>query len=219
MTTMPSVYVLYRKSLPKEIRYVGITKHDDVNKRFEAHMYKSKIGVNRPVNDWINKYYPDIECKKVCSSSWEGVCAEEKILIARLKAEGHRLLNMTEGGEGTYGLKDSEDTKIKKSRALTGRKVSQETREKISKSNTGKKRSAAARKKMSEKKKGKKLTKDHIAKISLSGRGRIVSSSTRKKMSEAQKGRKFTAKHYANLVEGQKRRRKREALEKGKVAE
>lgn len=214
---MPSVYVLYRKSSPEEIRYVGITKHDDVNKRFEAHLYKSKIGVNRPVNDWINKYYPDVECKKVSSSSWEGVCAEEKILIARLKAEGHRLLNMTEGGEGTLGFKDSESTKIKKSRALTGRKVSQETREKISKSNTGKKRSAEARKKMSEKKKGKKLTKDHIAKISLSGKGRVVSSSTRKKISKALKGKKFTARHYANVVEGQRRRRQKEALQKGKV--
>jgi hypothetical protein len=214
---MPSLYVLHRKSNPKDIRYVGITNHDDVRKRFMAHLDKTKSGVNRPVNDWINKYYPDIDVTKIASlETWEEACEQEIALIAKLKKQGYKLLNMTLGGDGSVGLKDSEETRKKKSLALTGREVTQETRAKISKANSGKKRSLEARKKMSSKKVGRKLSKKHKENISLAGKGRKVSLETRKRISDALAGKKFTAEHYANVVEGQRRRRAREAEEKNK---
>jgi hypothetical protein len=217
MTNVPSLYVLHRKSIPKDIRYVGITIHEDVQKRFMGHLDKTKSGVNRPVNDWINKYYPDIQITKISSAiTWEEACSQEVALIARLKSEGHKLLNMTLGGDGTVGAKDSEETRKKKSLALTGHKVSQETRDKISKSNTGKKRSIEARKKMSEKKKGIKLSEEHIRKISEAITGKKRTVEQRRNISNSLKGKKFTPEHYASIVEAQRRRRLREKLEKEK---
>lgn len=214
-TTMPSLYVLFRKSNPDEIRYVGISKHEDVTKRFDAHLYKTKLGVNRPVNDWIKKYYPDVEVKKVGSAeSWEDICVQEIKLISQLKTDGHRLLNQTSGGEGTLGFKDSEETRQKKSRAQRGRKVTEETRRKISLANTGKRRTQEAKKKMSEKKLGKTLSKEHVEKIAASLTGKKRTEEQCKNISNSLKGKKMTDSHYKNVVEAQRRRRLREKLEK-----
>lgn len=215
INTMPSLYVLFRKSDPENIRYVGITMHDDVTKRFNSHLDKTKHGVNRPVNDWIGKYYPDVEVKKVGSSeSWEDICLQEIELISKLKAKGHRLLNQTLGGEGTFGFKDSEETRAKKSLALKGREVTQETRRKISLSNTGKRRTAEAKKKMSEKKLGKKLSKEHAKKIGAANTGKKRSPEQCKTISDSLKGRKMSDLHYKSVVAAQQKRRLREKLEK-----
>jgi hypothetical protein len=212
---MPSLYVLFRKSDPENIRYVGITVHDDVKKRFEAHLYKTKTGVNRPVNDWLGKHYPDVDVKKVGSAaSWEEICSKEIELIARLKKEGHRLLNQTLGGDGTAGYKDSEATRAKKSLAHAGRKVSQETRDKISKSNTGKRRTEEAKKKMSEKKKGRTLSLEHVEKISAANKGKKRTVEQCKNISNSLKGKKHSKTHQQNITAAQKRRRLREQLEK-----
>lgn len=213
--TMPSLYVLFRKSDPEKIRYVGITVHDDVMKRFNGHLQKTKNGVNRPVNDWIGKYYPDVDIKKVDSATtWEDICAKEIQLISKLKADRHKLLNQTEGGEGTVGFKDSVETRAKKSLALTGRSVSEETRIKISKSNTGKRRTAEAKKKMSQKKLGKKLSKEHREKIGNANIGKKRSAQQCKNISQSLKGRKMTEAHYKSIVAAQRKRRQREKLEK-----
>lgn len=214
--SMPSLYVMYRKSNQKEIRYVGITVHEDVKKRFTSHLEKTKSGVNRPVNDWIKKY-DDIVIAKVSSPlTWEDACMEEIALIAKLRLEGHRLLNMTKGGDGSVGIKDSEETRKKKSLAQTGRIVSQETRDKISKANTGKKRSLEAKKKMSDKKFGRKLSKEHREKIANSNTGGKRTLEQRINISKSLKGKKFTSEHYNNVVEAQKKRRLREKEEKRK---
>lgn len=215
ISTMPSLYVLFRKSDPEKIRYVGITMHDDVTKRFEAHLYKTKTGVNRPVNDWLGKYYPDVDVKKVGSaSSWEEICSKEIELIAKLKEQGHRLLNQTIGGEGTAGYKDSEETRIKKSLAQMGREVSRETRDKISRSNTGKRRTAEAKKKMSEKKIGRKLSQEHVKKISAANTGKKRTAEQCKNISNSLKGKKHSEAHHQSIIAAQKRRRLREQLEK-----
>ncbi len=215
MTTMPSLYVLFRKSAPEEIRYVGITIHDDVTKRFESHLHKTRHGVNRPVNDWLGKYYPDVDVKKVGSaSSWDEICTQEIQLIAKLKEDGHRLLNQTIGGEGTVGFKDSEETKAKKSLALTGREVSQETRDKISKANTGKRRTEEAKKKMSDRKIGRTLSREHVEKISASNKGKKRTAEQCKNISNSLKGKKHSEAHHQSIVEAQKKRRLREKLEK-----
>lgn len=216
IASMPSLYVMYRKSNEKEIRYVGITVHEDVKKRYASHLEKTRSGVNRPVNDWINKY-DDVVIAKVSSPlTWEEACKEEIALIAKLRLEGHRLLNMTKGGDGSVGIKDSEETRKKKSIALTGRIVSQETKNKISKANTGKKRSLEAKKKMSDKKIGRKLSIEHKEKIANSHRGSKRTLEQRINISKSLKGKKFTSEHYNNIVEAQKRRRLREKEEKRK---
>lgn len=83
----------------------------------------------------------------------------ERELIAKFRAEGHRLANMTDGGEGAAGRKMSEHTKavLLKSRSkivfteerrrrqaalMTGRYVSPETRELLRQQRLGKPRPA-----------------------------------------------------------------------------
>jgi hypothetical protein len=211
---MASLYTLSLKSDPSNVRYVGITKYDEVLIRLKAH--KEKAGkVNRPVCDWIFKHYDEVLITKVSGNlTWEEACIKEKNMIKNLKDLGFNLLNMTDGGDGSIGRKESEDTKKKKSEALKGHKVSKKTREKISKANKGKKRSNEAKIKMANAKKGKTLSPEHVEKIRKKLIGRPCTTETAKKISEAQKGKKISDTHLNNLIAAQKKRREREKRQK-----
>jgi hypothetical protein len=182
--------------------------------RLKAH--KEKAGnVNRPVADWIKKHGDSVKAVKVLGDlTWEEACLAEISLIAELRAKGFRLLNMTDGGEGSLGKKDSEETRRRKSLAGAGRAVSEETKQKISSANSGKKRSEEAKRKMSEAKKGGNLSPEHKEKIRVSLIGRECSSETAAKISAAQKGRKLSPEHLENIKVAQKRRREREQKDK-----
>ena len=67
--------------------------------------------------------------------------------------------NMTDGGEGTYGYKHSEEIKKRISDAHTN--PSEETRKKMSESKKGRSLSEETRRKMSEVKKGKSFSEEH----------------------------------------------------------
>lgn len=89
------------------------------------------------------------------------------------------------------GMRPTEETKAKISRALAGRHrtpQSAETRAKISNANTGRKWSAEARERVSTQRKGRQLTPEHRAKIASTHLGRTHSEETRAKMSDAQRG-------------------------------
>jgi group I intron endonuclease len=211
---MASLYTLSLKSDILKVRYVGITKYDDVSKRLRAH--REKAGkVNRPVADWLAKYGDEVVATKVAGGlTWEEACAQEVALIHELRLSGFSLLNITSGGDGSLGREQSAETKQKRSDSLRGHDTSDETKLKISKANTGKKRSAEAKKKMSDAKIGKSLSLEHRKKISNAGKGRTVSKETRELISSSQRGRKLSEEHLTNLRESQKRRRQREAREK-----
>jgi hypothetical protein len=211
---MASLYTLSLKLNIENIRYVGITKYDDVEIRLKAH--KEKVGrVNRPVTDWIAKYGNDVVIIKLAGDlSWDEACLQEIELIAKLKNEGFNLLNMTSGGDGSLGKKDSEETKRKKSISSTGRVFSDESKKKISIANTGKKRSDESKKKMSDARKGKPLSPEHVEKIRKKLIGRKCKPETAKKISDAQKGKKLSDNHVANLKIAQAKRRERERQEK-----
>ena len=85
--------------------------------------------------------------------SWERACELEILMIAfygRKDKKQGRLLNLTDGGEGTKGAIRSEDHKKKISMAQTGRYVGEETRQKMSKLHKGKIMSIESRQKMSD---------------------------------------------------------------------
>ena len=119
--------------------------------------------------------------------------------------------NLTDGGDGTIGVRPNEETKKKISKSHLGIKPSEETK-----------------KRLSEIHRGKKLSEQSQVKVNESRRGQKRSAETRKKMSEAQKGRKLSPeqlrKHHEvhlgahrseeairNIVEAQRARRLREA--------
>jgi hypothetical protein len=127
-----------------------------------------------------------------CASEEEAF-AEEIRQIARLRAEGHSLVNRTDGGEGTKGLTRGPETRAKISAAKLGTKsspeaiakmranhrrakpwlgksISPETKEKLRVANTGKKQSAETIALKAAALRGRKRSPEECAAIS---RGRL----------------------------------------------
>ena len=115
----------------------------------------------------------------------------EKDVILELKYFGATLTNLTNGGEGLSGFKqsDSHINKLVQSRKnsylwklgisrmkekLTGRKLPEDVKEKISKSNTGKTRSNETKAKLSISKKSCPKAINHILSLSKNRRDKSV---------------------------------------------
>jgi hypothetical protein len=166
------VYGLCSSQDPSVIRYIGITKHDDPRDRLRGHYKLAKKEVNRPVYDWMRKHIDsgsEIYAVVFLSHITIDKAKQKEIeLIAHYRATGNSLMNMTAGGEGTVGVRPSEETSRKRSESLKrfyaenpapkGRKLSLEHRNKISEGNKGVKRpkSEEHRKKISDAKTGYK---------------------------------------------------------------
>lgn len=114
---------------------------------------------------------------------------DEVAWIHVLRSAGYSLCNLTDGGEGASGMKQSEDAKRKIAAFNTGRVVTKEVREKIAK---------ALR--------GIPLSEETKRKVGEASRGRVKSEETRRKLSEAlrgrvgtNKGKKFSEEHKARI--------------------
>ena len=131
----------------------------------------------------------------------------ERYLIASYAAIGHRLVNSTDGGEGTSGYVYSAESKEKMRLAKLGKKMSDEARAnmckaqanktlsaehraKISASHVGIKHGPEAKAKMSIAKKGTVHTAEHIAKNRAAQTGRVCSEETIEKQRIVQTGKK-----------------------------
>jgi hypothetical protein len=116
--------------------------------------------------------------------------------IGRRDLGNGTLVNLTNGGDGTFGYAVTEQTKLKLSKFNTGKKLSEEHKAKIAKSNTGKVTSAAALQKMSMAKIGKKQSKETIDKRRLKLMG-----------NKSNTGRKLSEEHKFNMKQAQIKRR------------
>lgn len=94
------------------------------------------------------------------------------------------LLNMTDGGDTTFGYITSEETKKKLSEKLSGIKKPEGHGEKVSAFRKTFKYSEESKKKMSEAKKGKKMSEEQKIKISKSLSGKENTESQKKKVAE-----------------------------------
>lgn len=106
----------------------------------------------------------------------------EKFLIVVYGREGVGtgcLLNLTEGGEGASGYKQSEETRLKKSVSLKGKTL-------------GRKHKTETLAKMREARKGRKLSEEHRKHLGESHAGFRHSESTKEKMRQAALGRKMS---------------------------
>lgn len=82
--------------------------------------------------------------------------------------------NLTIGGEGTRGLKHSEEVKYKQRQIKLGKKASPETRKKISEVGKDRKHSEETKQKISKSNKCKIVSKETREKMSKSGKGKII---------------------------------------------
>ena len=149
------VYGLRRRD-EYEYRYVGITTKN-VRARVCEHLSASLSGrLDYPVNRWIRKNYLSLTVDvldTVNKGEINRLLFRECFYIAALRDGGHRLLNVTDGGQGTLGRVFSEETLKRMSEAQKGRpghSWSPESKERLSKALTGRVISDEARKRMSE---------------------------------------------------------------------
>ena len=126
---MSSVYALISTGEITNIRYVGISRYNDPSVRLATHLENSLnqnyVGYDWPIYRWIRKHQSNgsiINCITLAHDiSWDDACSMEIEKIKEFRSQGHALLNMTDGGEGTLGLFHSEETKSKMKNAAKAR--------------------------------------------------------------------------------------------------
>jgi hypothetical protein len=100
---MAIVYVLKDGD---EIRYVGKSLKDNPNLRLSEHLWSARNGRKTYVARWLRGLLrkgrsPTVEIIEKCGA--DAVADREISWIAKYRAEGSRLTNLTDGGEGTSG--------------------------------------------------------------------------------------------------------------------
>lgn len=163
---------------------------------------QSSVGRNKHYKNIVSKLMAMGMCIEVrmveCGMDEKSALALEVEKIASWKALGVKLVNITNGGEGTSGRILSEESKAKISRAA-------------SLSNKGRVFSAETRAKISAKHKGQVISLSHRMSISRANKTRVLSDESHARMSAAQKAKvvpPFTAEHCARISAANKGRLK-----------
>jgi group I intron endonuclease len=212
--------------------YVGLCA-GDLQLRWRRHLACCRFGEGGALYNAIRKYG---ENKFHITSLWSGHVSPdslktlEKYFIRCLNTMRPNGYNLTEGGDGSFGFKHSEEYK----QSMRDRFISEATRQKMSRIHKGKVISQHQKQIVAEKLRGNQHMLGHRhseetrAKIAAAGRGRIISEETRRKRSRIAKEKGFRppntpevrAKHRAKML-GRKHtaeaRAKMSAALKGKV--
>lgn len=163
---MVRVYCLFDLENPFHIRYVGQCTYDVVI-RFKDHL---KAARKHKRNQWVYNWIRSVDYKigyRILEE--DAVWNESEIKwIAKLKSQGHKLTNMTDGGDGFKpGYVPTEQHRLNNSKSKLGKKHSLERRRINAISQTGKKLSRETIYKMSKARKGRKYSKEHCKAVSL----------------------------------------------------
>jgi NUMOD3 motif len=178
------VYELIRPYDPERVAYVGI----GYRYRPYRHAAAARRGchVNKTLQSIFRKAwkmgFDDLPVRVVMEGvSWQDAAKIEVALIARYGRMNNGtgcLANLTDGGEGVYGLRHSEETRKKLveqragtgpskdhlerlRRLATGRPCSEETRRKIGAANRGRRMGQEARESNRRGRIGKSLSEEH----------------------------------------------------------
>ena len=188
-----NIYGLYDSRNPIEIRYVGKTVRT-VTARLMSHLDEVRRNkVRSHKNSWIRRVLADggrVELLALdrAENHTDG-CALERHYIVWFKAEGHRLTNLTDGGDGTPGWVPDE-----------------EFRRRVSERRRGQQHTDESRAKMSASLRGRPLTTEHRMNIGIGGRGRKHSEATRAKQRAAHLGKPKSTEARARMSAAQKGR-------------
>lgn len=193
-----------------EVRYIGQTTQP-LNRRLVQHRNYAKLRRVTAVHKWMVREIEagfEISIEPLIENA---VLHEtEMAVIAQYRSTGARLLNLTDGGEGTIGWHGNKGNKRpdlaeknRQSKGKPGHPSTPETNAKISAAHKGRKRPY-----MSERNKamaglpGHPHTAESKAKISAGNKGKVVSAETRRKISEINTGRKRSSEGIAKLRAG-----------------
>lgn len=195
-----TIYVLVDPRKKEEYRYVGKTVQK-LGHRLSKHIYESKNS-DTYKSRWIRKLSresirPQILELEVIDADVD--CEREVYWVARLKKEGHRLTNGTEGGEVAYpGERSHMFGKTGAETPMYGKHHSEETKERMSETHKGERNAMYGkgdeRKGQKNSFYGKKHTKESRVKISESlkghpahNKGKPMAPETKQKLSEQAK--------------------------------
>lgn len=199
-------WVVYALRDPEslDVRYVGITFRG-IRTRWREHICRARTGGKSHRDRWIaslckRDLLPVIEVLE--NGNGDGWAAAERRWIAEYRSRSGRLVNCTDGGEGTPGLIPSADLRARWSQqrkgrvykhirpgGMTGKRHSGEVRALIAAAGTGRTQSAEARQKLSEAHRGKRLSEDHRAKLGAAKRGKKLSTEHKAKIAASTTGR------------------------------
>ncbi len=213
--TLPlaSIYILIDPR-DEEIRYVGLTTQG-IKKRLKQHLIEKRH--HGHYTHWMGKLRrlglsPRIEVVQEVPREW--VAQAEVYWISHFRDRGCRLVNGTDGGEGTFGWKPTEETKDKIRQKSLLKMQDPARREAVSKVHKGKKisvehralLSAATTKRWVEWRANGSYTRPETrAKLSAIATGRPKSDETRRRLSVAIRGHPKNPSHKANLAAHLKR--------------
>jgi len=178
MAMMTKIYAICEPD--GEIRYIGKTKHP-LAKRMIQHLSEARRGRKTHLYNWLRSvlstgHLPLIQLIGEVAGNGSN---EERAWIAYGRAEGWRLVNETDGGEGTIGRIPSKETIRKLSEINKGNHY-----------HSGFHHSEEVRKKMSLAHKPCVFSEETRKKISLANKGRPLSEEHKHKIAEAQLGEK-----------------------------
>lgn len=146
--------------------YIGITNQGS-GARYRHHWYESRIGEPSPIHRSMAKYGEENFTLEIIdfADTYDELKEKEKYWIKQYNSTDRNIgYNLTEGGDGTFGRKHSEETKEKIRQKALGRKASEETKRKMSESKKGI---------VSEKK------RDHIQSMIEMGKKKVIAKFTR----------------------------------------
>ena len=95
----------FRTEASREFRYVGMTTAS-IRRRTQQHFKNAESGRKTPFYDWLRKADAStiyVESLEVVTSELDDLADAEVEWISRLRAGGHRLLNLADGGKGPNG--------------------------------------------------------------------------------------------------------------------
>jgi hypothetical protein len=121
------VYGLFSFNDPNQIRYVGQTVQP-IEGRFRAHLNVASNSKNKSFRNYVYNWirYHNYRIGYVILQENATYNFSEKRWIEDLRYEGHRLTNLTDGGDGSLGFKGKRGIKLGP--------LSEETKQKIGES-------------------------------------------------------------------------------------
>lgn len=131
---MTSVYLLVDPSDMLHVRYVGIA--DNPHRRFNCHAAASRVAKKSYLRHWVDSLKARGELPTmiiVDRAERDAACRLEQEYIAAFRSGGHKLTNVSSGGEHSgSGVVCSRETRAKISVGNLGRKISVESRKRVS---------------------------------------------------------------------------------------
>lgn len=147
------VYALYHP-ITKEIRYIGLTSGSLKQRLLDHVSLRNNSDKNTYKARWIRSLKskglkPNMQLLKI-TFDYDSIKLVEKEFIKKFRELGYRLVNTTNGGEGTLRGALSEDTRRRLGNGMRGKKHTEETRKKMSASGKGKKFTEEHKKRISK---------------------------------------------------------------------